>query len=386
MEANQDANLDTGPGASVRSPEAYTGEARPPSGKRLGRWRGLGVPRSAALAFTALALVLLPLGLCYHLITIRADARRFPQEGKSVNVGGFNLNLNCTGQGSPIVILEAGLGVPAISWRAVQSEITGFTRVCSYDRAGYDWSDPGPMPRTSARSAAELHTLLRDAGEKPPFVLVGHSFGGTNVRVYNGLFPDDVAGIVLADTGQEDLKLPDYFQQLRSNELEQRRRDRKWARLRYWLGISRLEAAQYIDDPALPYNRQEWFYFLIQPGFIAAAASELENRGASTEQLRRSGTLGDKPLIVLIARDSLLDLPLPPENKYALNQMWVESEKRLAGLSSRGKWVMVSGTGHMIPFDRPDAIVDAVRELSVEARKHEQSAFHNQRSNRPLGP
>jgi len=369
VEANQDVNLGTEPGASVRSPELAAGEARPPKGKSLGLFRALGVLRTAALAFTALALALVPLGICYHSITLRADARRFPQEGKSVNVGGFNLNLNCTGQGSPTVILEAGLGVPAISWRSVQSGITGFTRVCSYDRAGYDWSDPGPMPRTSARSAAELHTLLRNAGEKPPFVLVGHSFGGTNVRVYNGLFPEDVAGIVLADTGQEDLQLPDYFQQLLSIELDQRRRSRKWAALRYWLGISRLEAAQQIDDPALPYNRQEWFYFLIQPGFIAAAASEIENRGASTEQLRRSGTLGDKPLIVLIARDSLLDLPLSLENKHALNHMWVESEKRLTDLSSRGKWVMVSGTGHMIPFDRPDAIVDAVRELSVEVRK-----------------
>jgi len=369
VEANQDANLGTAPGAPVLSPEAAAGEARSPSGKRLGRRGALGVPRTAALAFAGLAAALAVLGICYHLIISRADALRFPQEGKSVNVGGFNLNLNCTGQGSPTVILEAGLGVPAISWRAVQSGITGFTRVCSYDRAGYDWSDPGPMPRTSARSAAELHTLLRNSGEKPPFVLVGHSFGGTNVRVYNGLFPDDVAGIVLADTGQEDLEFPDYFQQLRSNELEQRRRDRRWATLQYWLGISRFEAAQQIDDPALPYNRQEWFYLLIQPGFIAAAASELENREASTEQLRRSGTLGDKPLIVLIARDSLLDLPLPPDNKYALNQMWVESEKRLTDLSSRGKWVMVLGTGHMIPFDRPDAIVDAVRELSAEARK-----------------
>jgi pimeloyl-ACP methyl ester carboxylesterase len=135
------------------------------------------------------------------------------------------------------------------------------------------------------------------------------------------------------------------------------------------LGINRFEAGERIDDPALSYNRQEWFYFLIQPGFIVAAASELENRDASTEQLRRSGTLGDKPLIVLIARDSLLDLPLPAQDKSDLNKSWVESEKRLTSLSSRGKWVIVPGAGHMIPFDQPEAIVSAVREISAEARQ-----------------
>ena len=145
--------------------------------------------RKIAFAIAAFTLLFMVAGVSYHFIKARADARRFPQEGKSVDVGGYNLNINCTGQGSPTVVLEAGLGVPAISWRAVQPEIAKFTRVCSYDRAGYDWSDPGPMPRTTAQSVNELHTLLQNAGEKPPYVLVGHSVGGTNVRIYNQLYP-----------------------------------------------------------------------------------------------------------------------------------------------------------------------------------------------------
>jgi len=323
----------------------------------------------AILCFLAAPLALLALlaGASYNGIKAHYDAQRFPQEGRSVDIGGYRLNINCRGQGSPTVILEAGLGVPAISWRGTQSEISKFTRVCSYDRAGYDWSDAGPMPRTTARTAKELHTLLLNAGEKPPFVLVGHSFGANNVRVYNGAYPGEVAGMVLADSANEDMKSPEGFQGLIDNELRQRQTERKWAGLLYWTGISRLADTQ-IDDHARPYDSREWAYFLIQPKVIAAAASEMENLEESKAELRVAGGLGEKPLIVLIARQSLLDMPLPAPDAAALNQLWVENEKLLARLSARGKWVMVENSNHMMPFDRPDAIVAAVREVYSEVR------------------
>jgi pimeloyl-ACP methyl ester carboxylesterase len=319
--------------------------------------------RKTVLAIAAFVLLLMIVGASYQSIAAKADARRFPQEGKSVDIGGYNMNINCTGQGSPTVVLEAGLGVPAISWRAAQRDIAKFTRVCSYDRAGYDWSDPGPMPRTTAESVKELHTLLRNAGERPPYVLVGHSFGGTNVRVYNAHYPSEVAGMVLADTGHEDLKFPRSFQLLLDGEFQRRQHDRKWALLLHWFGIARFMARDKIDNPEFTYAQQEWWYFLIQPGFIAAAASELENVKEGKEELRAAGMLGSKPLIVLIAAKSLLDLPLPPQDKADLHSAWKEFEMRLAGLSSQGKWVIVPDTGHMIPFDRPDAIVSAAREV-----------------------
>src|SRR5271170_4669415 len=130
------------------------------------RWLSRAVSIVGALLILALIV-----GIAYQFIEMRLDARRFPQIGKSVDIGGYKLNINCTGEGSPTTILESGLEEPAISWRLVQSEIAKFARVCSYDRAGYGWSDPGPMPRTSTQIAKELHTLLQNAGEKPPYVL-----------------------------------------------------------------------------------------------------------------------------------------------------------------------------------------------------------------------
>jgi pimeloyl-ACP methyl ester carboxylesterase len=104
------------------------------------------------------------------------------------------------------VLLDSGMGVPAMGWMKVQPEVAKFTHVCSYDRAGYGWSDPGPEPRTSAQIATELKAVLDAAGERGPFVLVGHSFGGFNVRVFAGLQPKQVLGMVLVDASHEDWK------------------------------------------------------------------------------------------------------------------------------------------------------------------------------------
>ena len=170
------------------------------SAKRWFRWL-----RAATLTFVVLVLTTAVIGASYQALARKRDARRFPPRGKFVDAGGHKLTLNCTGEGTPTVVLETGLGVLAIDWQLVQPGIAQFTRVCSYDRAGYGWSDPGPMPRTSLQSAKEeLRTLLQNGGEKPPFVLVGHSLGGLNVRIYNGLVHDEVAGMVLVDATNED--------------------------------------------------------------------------------------------------------------------------------------------------------------------------------------
>ena len=319
--------------------------------------------RRISLLIAAFALIFVSAGVLYQVIEARADAKLFRQEGSSVDVGGYKLNIYCTGRGNPTVILESGLEVLAIGWRLVQPEIAKFTRVCSYDRAGYGWSDPGPMPRTSTQIARELHTLLQRGGERPPFVLVGHSFGGTDVRIYNGLYPTEVAGMVLAEVGHEDLKFPDSILKLSVADLKRRQADRKWARLRYWLGISRFMARKDIYDPSSPPSDREWSYLAIQPKFIEATTSEVENAEKNIEDVRAAGNLGDKPLIVLTAGKGIFGLPLTSQDWVDLRNMWVDSHVRLAQLSSRGRRIIVPDTGHMIPDERPDAIVSAVHEI-----------------------
>ena len=173
-----------------------------PSGRRrlkndVRHWEALDGTRRA-FAWILLSLFAIAVFAC-QVIASHADRQRSPHPGYLVNAGGSRLNLCCTGSGSPTVVLEAGLADSLDSWRRVQREIARLTSVCSCDRAGYGYSDPWRMPRTSERIAPELHLALRSAGEKPPSLMVGHSFGGFSVRVFGSKFSDEVAGLVLAE-------------------------------------------------------------------------------------------------------------------------------------------------------------------------------------------
>src|SRR6478736_2938054 len=127
--------------------------------------------------------------------------------GKLVNLGNHRLHVNCTGKGAPTVVVENGLGDFSIDWTLVQSGVSAFTRICTYDRAGYAWSDPGPKPRTFAQINLELHDALAKLGEAGPFVLVGHSFGGPVVRNYAMTYPKDVAWGVFVAAAHEGLRV-----------------------------------------------------------------------------------------------------------------------------------------------------------------------------------
>ena len=119
--------------------------------------------------------------------------------GQLIDVGGFKLHIHCTGSGSPTVVMDSALGGSSVSWLLVQPDIAQVTRVCSYDRAGFGWSDPGPKPRTAGRVADELHVLLDRAGIPPPYVVVGHSFGGGLAMHLAAARPDRVGALLLLD-------------------------------------------------------------------------------------------------------------------------------------------------------------------------------------------
>lgn len=313
-----------------------------------------------------LVIVVALAGASYQAIETHLDAGRFPEHGRLVNVGGYRLMLNCTGAASPTVILEAGWGDVSIEWRAVQPEVAKFSRVCSYDRAGYGGSDPAPMPRTSLQIATELHRLLRNAGEMPPYVLVGHSFGGYNVRVFNGLYPNEVVAIVLADTTQEDQYelLPKAWNGISAAMLKHNERLVKYSFFVVDLGIGRLMLrAQGSGDNGA--------YLILQTKYLKARSSELREIRVSGEQARAADHISDKPLIVLTAAentDTTLSSGLSKQDFKTFQRVWVDDlQMRLAHLSTRGRRIMVLGSGHDIPSDRPDAIVNAVREVRAAA-------------------
>jgi pimeloyl-ACP methyl ester carboxylesterase len=130
---------------------------------------------------------------------LASDHRGYAMPGQSYDVGGYRLHVDCTGSGSPTVVLSSGLGETSANWARIAGAVAGTTRVCAYDRAGQGWSDDGSAPQDGLQAAADLHTLLARAGEDGPYVLVGHSTGGDYAMTYADRYPEQVAGMVLLD-------------------------------------------------------------------------------------------------------------------------------------------------------------------------------------------
>lgn len=242
-----------------------------------------------------------------------------------MDVGGHRLYIECTGSGSPTVVLDAGLNSGGHDWRDVRPQISEFARVCTYDRAGVERSEPAPQPRTSQNIADDLDRLLDAAGIESPVVLVGHSFAAMNVRVYASQHPDGVAGVVLVDGLHPD-------------------------------AVSRLRD---IIGPTL--------WGAIQSRILES--SEGVDLSASSAQADAADLLGDIPLVVIAAGRGLVT-PFAEQIPRAeeLDLVWRELQRDMVTWSTRGELVVAADSGHCIHCDDPQIVVDAVRRV-VEAER-----------------
>jgi pimeloyl-ACP methyl ester carboxylesterase len=238
-----------------------------------------------------------------------------------IDVGGHLLRLQCSGRGQPTVILDAGAGDTRHVWSEVQPAIARFTRVCSYDRAGLGGSEPGPLPRTSRRIVEELRILLQQARIDLPVVLVGHSFGGMNTRLYAGLYPDSVTGLVLVDATHEN-----YSE--RASVL-----------------LTRSEK-----------TRRETLKGVLSP----ATRSELESLGTSGRQLCSAPPLSDIPTIVITAGDR--------NEPTAMFELWQQLQRDIVAQTKADQHIIAERSGHNVQFDQPELIIEAVRALVASAR------------------
>jgi pimeloyl-ACP methyl ester carboxylesterase len=302
--------------------------------------------------------------------------------GTLVDIGGQRLHLNCTGTGTPTVLLESGTGDISVIWSLVQPGVSALTRVCSYDRGGYAWSEPGTRPRTFAQLALELHTALEKMHIGPPYVLVGQSYGGFVVRGFAARYAGEVSGMVLVDAIHEDQRIV-YGGQ--PHRIIDSAKGLPFPAPKIGLdpGMPPLTTTgatgapeQALEEPLdrLPKEAQRvWRWAQTQPLLDASRSAELdwspeELAVFHRARLKKRTSLGDIPLIVLArAQGGFV-------NGMSVSAADLEKERHdlqadLAHLSSKGRLIYAANAGHNIHLEDPELVIRSIREVLLSTRR-----------------
>ena len=243
------------------------------------------------------AMLLSALGGAYETYRETADRAAYPMPGRLVDVGDHSLHIDCTGTGSPTVVLEPGLGEPSTAMAWIASDVGRTTRVCVYDRAGRGWSESASAPEDGVQVATDLHTLLDRAGEAGPYVLAGHSAGGIYVLNFARLFPQQVAGVVLLDSMHPEQytrigSWPAFYEMFRRVSAVLPSLSR--------LGVGRaVYPTSYGELPGLARDEQRAFWST--PRHNRSLRDEFSQLRAAMAQADALTSLGDRPLVVVSA-------------------------------------------------------------------------------------
>ena len=296
---------------------------------------------------------------------------------------GRRMNIYCAGAGSPTVILEGGWKGSALAWRDIHARVAQTTRVCSYDRAGYGFSDIGPMPRTATKIAQDLADTLEAAGLRPPYILVGFSLGGLTSRLFVDRNREAIAGVLLVDPtaphqaaamakvvpalGEEMKARPDAVRRCAEGVM------------RGSIDLDSEDGAVCVAPPAktlpeaLKVMRREQ---QLRATDLQTASSEMAAMvGASSDEVEASARpWGALPLIVLTAGRSMTDRGfrladrISPADREKAQARWWELHEDITRLSTLGQHRLVPESSHVIPRDNPEYIVGAIDELVRNAR------------------
>jgi pimeloyl-ACP methyl ester carboxylesterase len=303
------------------------------------------------------AVTIIVAGLLYQSVSTLVEHYRYPPKGRLVSVGSHKLHIHSSGEGGPTVVLDAGLGGTSLGWCLVQKEVSKFTRVCSYDRAGYAWSEESQTVRTSHNIAKELYTLLQNAGISGPYILVGHSFGGSNLLQFASLYPKEVVGVILVDSVHEEMleKLPHTEKQGLLNSLFHHPKFQCFLSL---IGFKRLfgpsDSIKKMFEPLPEDVRLSYLAHMNSCCYIKTVSREMKAFAESLIQMKAIETLKETPIIVITA-DQFAD--------KEEGEVWKILQNKHLGRSNRTKQVIAEQSDHMIHHHQPEIIIEAIREI-----------------------
>jgi pimeloyl-ACP methyl ester carboxylesterase len=290
--------------------------------------------------------------------------------GELVDVGGHRLHLYCTGEGERTVLMDAGLGDFSLIMRPLQDELAATVRVCTYDRAGYGWSEPGPAPRTGERIVAELEALLEAAEEPGPFVLAGHSFGGLTMLMFAEAHPEQVAGVVLIDSShprQDEAfaAVPEFVTAQKDHMT-----DIEGIAARVEAGQVRAVEMLRLAPRSLPLDlKYQWAALYARPPSLGTTVAENDAWAETTGQVGGEGSLGDIPLIVIRAGLPIAEaepgLTLTPKDAEQVDSIWRSLQENHLTRSTNARIVVAENSGHYVYVDEPALVLDAIRDLTT---------------------
>jgi pimeloyl-ACP methyl ester carboxylesterase len=342
------------------------------------RWRTLPFSKHAKwrriterilLSFTVLICLLAAGSTIFNAVALRYYLAIYPAPGKMYSVNGHQMHLYCTGEGSPTIVLDAGMGNYSTAWAKVQPELSKTTRVCSYDRAGMGWSTPGPDPRDANEIASELHALLQQAGVSGPIVLMGHSMGGINIRAYATHYPQDLAGMIFIE-GASPLQEDRQSAELRAQEPS--------ASLYYGYVAGSATGLLRLMGECSPDSRFDGQFARMKGQLdcgmlLSELWREYTSMRRSGEETIHTGPYGDLPILIF-SRDPQLDRQTPnlsPKLALELSVDWDRDQEALKLLSTRSRRIIAKGSGHHLPIDRADLVNREVPIFIQQIRNNE---------------
>jgi pimeloyl-ACP methyl ester carboxylesterase len=345
----------------------------------------------AIILLSAIAILAVLFGRLYQSLGTRKDQERFPPPGKLVDLGTHRLHLVDNGRGSQTIVFESGVMSTALSWQGIRDELGKSFRVICYDRAGLGWSDMGPLPRNADRIVDELHVLLERAGTPPPYLLVGHSFGGLTMPLFAARYPSEVAGMVLVDPVVPAEWNPPSEQDRKRIRIASKVCRRAAVLSRY--GLLRFVSFLLRSGAKKAGNRlvrliskgapadsastsSPWFWslpaneramasvFWIQEKFCITIASQLEMLPESAARVSAQGIFSDKPVVILSAA-------ITPMHRY-------HEHIAIAGRLPRGRHSTAEKSGHWIMVDQPEFVVRAIKEVARSVHQMQTATAQDQ--------
>lgn len=309
------------------------------------------------------------IGAAYNALSLRHFRQVAGMPGRLYDVGGYSMHLYCTGAGSPTILLSSGLGDDFTEWAKVQPVLSQQTRVCSYDRAGFGWSESRPGVQDANAISSHLHQLVKVAGIQRPLVLVGHSISGIYLRAYAAHYRDDLAGLVFIDgaTPLQDSRIPKALLKIQQDQ----RRDMPWQKLLMTLGWYRLKG----ECTSIPPGFEAYGAWIkadsCVPSQMDAIEQELDAEQASGQETIHAGPFGNLPVLILSRDPSVLAPNWPASVAKSNAVVWNQMQEEAKGLSSDNRRIIAKRSGHYIQDDRPDLVNRQIASFIVMIRDHQ---------------